>query len=89
MRVEILASKLTGMEKYLVGKLYYIRNNKGWQEILKIEHMELEVKPIVQREKVDMFMMGGASSDDPVFDVRLNDSYYLLRQSATDGLFIK
>jgi hypothetical protein len=78
MKVEILASKLTGTEKYLVGKIYYVRNDKGgWQEIMRLQHMELDVRPIAQREKFDMFMMGGASNDHPAFDVRLNDSYYL------------
>jgi hypothetical protein len=76
MRVEILASTLTGVKKYLVGKVYYIKHDKGWQEIMKIEHRELEIRPLASREKTDMFITGGVSSDDPDFDVRLNDNYY-------------
>jgi hypothetical protein len=79
MRIEILASKLTGTEKFLVGMVYYIRKDNGWQEILKLEHRETELTPIAQRKKTDISIMGGASTDYPVFDVRLNDKYYILQ----------
>jgi len=77
MRVEILASKLTGEEKYLVGKVYYVKKDNQWLEIMEIEHRETEVRPFSQRERTDMFITGGASIDYPdAFDVRLNDNYY-------------
>lgn len=80
MRLELFVSKLTGENKYLVGKVYYVKNNNQWQEIMKIEHRELEVRPIAQREKTDMFIIGGASIDYPdPFDVRLNDNYYIIQ----------
>lgn len=80
MKVEILASKLTGGEKYLVGKVYYVKNDNQWQEIMKIEHRELEVRPFAQRERTDMFITGGGSIDYPdAFDVRLNDNYYRIQ----------
>jgi hypothetical protein len=80
-RLEILVSKLTGKEKYLVGKVYYVKDNNGWQEVMKIEHQELEFRPVAQREKTDMFISGGVSTDYPdTFDVRLNDNYYLVHK---------
>jgi len=80
MRVEILVSKITGDEKCLVGKVYYVKNDNQWQEIMKIEHRELEVRPFAQRERTDMFIMGGGSIDYPdAFDVRLNDNYYRIQ----------
>jgi hypothetical protein len=77
MRIEILASRLTGDEKYLVGKAYYIRKDDQWQEVMKIEHSEIELRPVARRERTFGSTMGGASTDYPdLFDVRLNDSYY-------------
>ncbi|MCW3073444.1 MAG: hypothetical protein JWP69_513 [Flaviaesturariibacter sp.] len=80
MRVEILASQLTGVEKFLVGKIYYVKNGTEWKEVMKIEHAEWELKPIAKREKIDGFPMGGASTDYPeLCDIRLNDSYYIVK----------
>lgn len=80
MRVEILSSSLTGVEKFLVGKIYYVKSGTGWKEVMKIEHAEWELKPIAKREAVDGPPMGGASTDYPeVCDIRLNDSYYVVK----------
>ena len=80
MKVEILFSKLTGEEKFLVGKVYYVKVNNQWQEIMKIDHWETAVRPVAQREPTDMFITGGASIDYPdIFDVRLNDNYYRIQ----------
>lgn len=42
MRVGILPAKLTGMEKFLVGKVYYIKRDSQWQEVMKIERRKWE-----------------------------------------------
>ena len=48
--------------------------------LVKIEHRELAVRPIAQRERTDSFITGGGSTDYPeVFDVRLNDNYYRMQ----------
>src|SRR5688500_8522911 len=52
-RLEILVSKLTGEEKLLVGKAYYVRSNNQWKEIMKIEHQVYEFRPIALREQTD------------------------------------
>lgn len=79
MKVEILESKLTGTATFIIGKVYYVRTNKNWEEVMKIEHMETEVKPVSVRQKIELDMLGGASLDVPPFDVRLNDNYYLVK----------
>jgi hypothetical protein len=80
MKVEILPSKLNGKEEYLIGKIYYIKNNNEWQEVINVTHALWNVNPISKREKPDIEMMGGASIDSPdVYDVRLNDSYYVIK----------
>ena len=78
MKVEILASHLTVEKKFLVGKVYYIKKNGGqWEEIMKIEHQETDILPFALRERTDMFITGGGSTDYPeLFDVHLNDNYY-------------
>ena len=80
MRVEILASQLTGVEKFLVGKIYYVKSGTEWKEVMKVEHDEWELKPIAKREKIGGPPMGGASTDYPeLCDIRLNDSYYIVK----------
>lgn len=78
-KMEFLVSRLYEKETYLLGQVYYIRENGGaWKEAMTLEHREVELSPLSERVKLDIDIMGGASTDAPEwFDVRLNEFYYV------------
>jgi hypothetical protein len=81
MRVEILSSELSGKTGFIVGKAYYIKKNGQWEVIVKFDHAEEIISPISSRQKPSKsdYIIGGASTEEPIFKVRLRDDYYVTK----------
>ena len=81
MRVEILSSELSGKSSYVVGKAYYVKKNGQWEIIVKFDHSEEIIVLISDRKKPSKadYIIGGASTEEPEFEVRLRDDYYITK----------